>query len=327
MVPEPSGLGGRLVRLVLWTLALVAPVAGSGVGAIAQPPLPLEFTCGAERVVVAIDGTTLRLTTAGVIYVLQQVPVASGARYETAGDPSTWFWNRGRVASLRIRGRDYPECTASPRDPADVAEVFHALGHEPGWRLDIAAGQLTLVTDYGRTTVSVPAPFAEAFAGGRRYVASSAGRPITATILDQPCGDAATGLPRPFTVRVEFAGQTLRGCGGETLDLLRGAPWIVEAIGGTALAPGTRVTLLFGDDGRLSGSASCNSYSATYTLTGEGLTVGPAAATRKACAPAWMAQEAAFLAALGSVRRIEMTAGGSLVLHTADGQRIASKRE
>jgi heat shock protein HslJ len=205
--------------------------------------------------------------------------------------------------------------------------VFRALGHEPGWRLNIAAGQLTLVTDYGQTKVSVPAPFSEAFAGGHRYIASSAGRPITVTILDKPCGDTATGLPRPYTVRIEFAGQTLRGCGGETQDLLRGAPWVVGTIDGTAVARGARVTLLFGDDGRLTGSASCNGYSASYALTGETFTVGPAVATRKACGPAVMAQETAFLAALGGVQRLEMTTDGTLVLRMANGQRITSKRE
>ena len=301
--------------------------ASASASAAGQPAGPQEFTCGAERVAVAIDGTTLRLTAAGATYVLQQVPVGSGARYEMVDDPSTWFWNKGQAASLRIHGRGYPECTASTTSPAADAGTFHALGHEPGWRLDITAGQLTLVTDYGQTKVSVPTPFAEAFAGGRRYIASSAGRPITATILDQRCADAATGLPRPFTVRLEFAGQTLRGCGGETQDLLRGAPWVVETIGGAPLARGTQVTLLFSDDGRLSGSASCNSYSAAYTVTGETFTVGPAVTTRKACEPAVMAQEAAFLAALGGVQRIEMTADGTLVLHTADGHRITSKRE
>ena len=62
-------------------------------------------------------------------------------------------------------------------------------------------------------------------------------------------------------------------------------------------------------------------------MTGETFTVGPAVTTRKACQPAVMAQEAAFLAALGGVQRIEMTADGTLVLHTANGQRVTSKRE
>ena len=40
-----------------------------------------------------------------------------------------------------------------------------------------------------------------------------------------------------------------------------------------------------------------------------------------------MAQETAFLAALGGVQRLEMTTDGTLVLRMANGQRITSKRE
>jgi heat shock protein HslJ/membrane-bound inhibitor of C-type lysozyme len=304
-------------------------VEGSSAPA-AQPALVTArtYACGAERIAVVTEGETVRLTAGGSTLVLRQVRVASGARYEADGDASTWFWSHGQEASLRIRGRGYPECVASGVDPAAAdAGTFRAIGHEPGWRLDIANGQLTLETAYGQNKVSVPAPFAEAFAGGRRYIASSAGRPITATILDRPCADAATGMPRPFTVRVEFAGQTLQGCGGETAALLRGEPWVVQEIAGAPLVRGSRASLSFDDQGRVTGTASCNDFTAPYTLTGEGLTIGAAVATRKACAPAVMKQEAAFMAALAAVQRIEVTADGTLVLHTASGQRITSKRE
>jgi heat shock protein HslJ/membrane-bound inhibitor of C-type lysozyme len=315
-----------------WTAAGAAllAVAALARAAAAQPATATArtYVCGAEQIGVVTEGDTVRLTAAGSTLVLRQVPVASGTRYEAEGDGSTWFWSHRQEASLRIRGRGYPECTTSGADPATAdAGAFRANGHEPGWRLDIANGQLTLETAYGQNKVTVPTPFAEAFAGGRRYIASSAGRPITATILDRPCADAATGMPRPFTVRVEFAGQTLAGCGGETAALLHGEPWVVQEIGGTALVGSSRASLAFGDDGRLSGSASCNSYTAPYTLTGEGLTIGAAAVTRKACAPPVMKQEAAFLAALVAVQRIEVTPDAVLVLHTATGQRITSKRE
>ena len=310
--------------------AALCAVAALATATATQPAAVIARTydCGAERIAVVTDGDTVRLTAAGSTLVLRQVPVASGTRYEAEGDASTWFWSHRQEASLRIRGRGYPECTASGDDPAATdAGAFRANGHEPGWRLDIANGQLTLETAYGQNKVSVPTPFAEAFAGGRRYIASSAGRPITATILDRPCADAATGMPRPFTVRVEFVGQTLAGCGGETAALLHGQPWVVQEIGGSALVGTSRASLAFGDDGRLSGTASCNSYTAPYTLTPEGLTIGAAAVTRKACAPRVMQQEAAFLAALAAVQRIEVTADGILVLLTATGQRITSRRE
>jgi heat shock protein HslJ/membrane-bound inhibitor of C-type lysozyme len=314
-----------LVWLSLW---LIVPVVAWAATAQPAPAVARTYLCGTEPIAVVAEGDLVRVTAAGSMLVLRLVPAASGARYEAEGDASTWFWSHGQEASLQIRGRGYPQCVAAAADPiAGDAGTFRAIGHEPGWRLDIAVGQLTLETDYGKTRVSVPAPFAEAFDGGRRYIASSAGRPITATILDRPCADSATGMPRPFTVRVEFAGQTLHGCGGETQALLRGAPWVVQEIAGAPLVRGSRASVAFGDDGRVTGTASCNSYTAPYTVTGEGVTIGAAAVTRKACPPAVMKQEAAFLAALAAVQRIEVTGEGTLVLHTANGQRVTSKRE
>lgn len=319
-----------MIRWGVVGAALGLGVAMAAWPAAAQPAAVTArtYACGAERIAVVTEGATVRLTAAGSSLVLHQVPVASGARYEADDDPSTSFWSHGQVASLRIRGRGYPECVTSGVDPAATdAGTFRAFGHEPGWRLDIANGQLTLETAYGQNKVSVPTPFAEAFAGGRRYIASSAGRPITATILDRPCADSATGMPRPFTVRVEFAGQILHGCGGDTVALLLGEPWVVQEIAGAPLVRGSRVSLTFDDQGRVTGTASCNAFTAPYTLTGEGLTIGAAAVTRKACAPAVMTQEAAFLAALAAVQRIEVTGNGTLVLHAAAGQRVTSRRE
>lgn len=314
-------LAAALVGAWLW------PAAGFAQPTPSAAPPPREFTCGSERIAVAVEGGSLRLTAAGASYTLRQTPVASGARYEAEGDPGTSFWNRGEVASLRLRGRGYPECVAVAGAPSDDAGAFQAFGHEPGWRLDIRGGQLSLVTDYGQTKIGVPAPYAEAFAGGRRYIASSAGRPIVATFLDRPCSDSATGMPRPFTVTVEYAGQTLRGCGGETLALLGGEPWVVQEVNGAALLRGSLATLAFGLDGRVAGMASCNTFSAAYTVGGEGVTIGPAMATRKACPPAVMKQEAAFLAVLAGVQRVEVTADGTLVLHAANGQRVTARRE
>jgi len=47
---------------------------------------------------------------------------------------------------------------------------------------------------------------------------------------------------------------------------------------------GSEITLLFGADGMVSGSTGCNNYSASYTLEGDALTIGPAAVTRMMCA-------------------------------------------
>jgi heat shock protein HslJ len=79
------------------------------------------------------------------------------------------------------------------------------------------------------------------------------------------------------------------------------------------------VTLAFSNDGRVSGSAGCNQFNATYTQTRDQITIAPPATTRKMCPDAAvMEQEAAFVKALASAgtARVE---GNRLELRTADG--------
>lgn len=101
--------------------------------------------------------------------------------------------------------------------------------------------------------------------------------------------------------------------------------WRVESLADAALAPGSGVTMKFGADGRLSGKASRNRYSASYQTDGDRLFVSPAAATRMACAPLLMRQEARFLSLLAGVRRWSV-AGGALTLYSEDGARALRAR-
>ncbi|MFN8474653.1 MAG: META domain-containing protein [Anaerolineae bacterium] len=64
------------------------------------------------------------------------------------------------------------------------------------------------------------------------------------------------------------------------------------------LQPGSEITAVFGPDGKVTGSAGCNTYTAPYTADGNKIKVGAPATTRKACAQPIMDQEAAYLKAL-----------------------------
>jgi heat shock protein HslJ len=83
---------------------------------------------------------------------------------------------------------------------------------------------------------------------------------------------------------------------------------------------GTELTATFGADGNLSGSAGCNTYSATYQVEGSKMSLGPVAATRKACEQpeGVMDQELQFLTALGTTASYQLR-GDSLELRTAEG--------
>lgn len=93
----------------------------------------------------------------------------------------------------------------------------------------------------------------------------------------------------------------------------------------TSVMEGVTITAIFTEDGKMNGSAGCNSYMTTYTVDGQTISIQPPATTRKLCPePAGiMEQETAFVtmlpqAAVYSIR------GDVLELRTADGALIAS---
>jgi putative lipoprotein len=115
--------------------------------------------------------------------------------------------------------------------------------------------------------------------------------------------------------------------GGEQAALLQGAEWRLTEIGSEPVVDAASApSLLFGSDGRVSGSTGCNRFSAPYTLGAEGLRIGPAAATKRACAPPLGALEQRFLAQLQAVQGFELRGDGALLLVGSDARRMVAKR-
>jgi len=97
---------------------------------------------------------------------------------------------------------------------------------------------------------------------------------------------------------------------------LEGTSWIL-----VDTLPGTEVKALF-ENGQVSGSAGCNSYSGTYVTTTvdrvNKIRIGPLASTMMMCEEAVMDQETAYLAALQSASSYAIE-GNVLTLFHADG--------
>jgi len=282
----------------------------------------VHIRCGGRSASIEIMNDTMRLTVGEETYDMRPVVTASGVKYEAIDDPSTTFWSKGDRARLVVRGRPYPECARIDTS----APVFRAGGNEPGWRLEITDTTMTLIANSGETRIVAPTPVPEVTPDYREYVASPPGGSLTATVFDRLCDDSMTGMPHPAAVVVAYDGGTLEGCGGDPATLLRGAEWTVEDLAGATAVEGSRITLNFRADGRLSGRASCNEYTGEYSLTGEGLAVSKTARTKKLCEPSLMRQEEAFLELLENVRRFTLSPDGALVLHAGDGRAVTARR-
>ncbi|AWW31444.1 META domain-containing protein [Echinicola strongylocentroti] len=69
------------------------------------------------------------------------------------------------------------------------------------------------------------------------------------------------------------------------LQMLTGNNWVLSSLmgGGLDMFSGGLPSLGFTDDGKLSGSTGCNSFSGGYELNGTDINLNPGAMTKKAC--------------------------------------------
>lgn len=107
---------------------------------------------------------------------------------------------------------------------------------------------------------------------------------------------------------------------------LLGASWTVEDLDGRGVVDSAAATLQFSADGRLTGRGSCNSYGGSYIASGETLSVGALATTKRACAEALMRQEQLFYDILGGARRFRFADDGALLIQDGAGRRILARR-
>ena len=144
--------------------------------------------------------------------------------------------------------------------------------------------------------------------------------------------DFVTALTRVTRLQIQGSRLTLLDARGGVLAVfeaqtqaLANTSWDVTAYNNgkqavVSLITGTRVTLAFSEDGRVSGSAGCNAFTGAYTVDEDELSIRGLTATRKMCAdPAGlMEQESAFLQVLTPGMRVRVE-GTRLELRHADG--------
>ncbi|WP_291195870.1 META domain-containing protein [Hyphomonas sp.] len=109
--------------------------------------------------------------------------------------------------------------------------------------------------------------------------------------------------------------------------VLLGAEWVVQDINRGGVTDNSRLTLMFGEDGRVSGSTNCNRLSGLYAADGGTITFTPLATTRRAClGEGLMMQERKYMSALGGEMAWTITADGALELTGDEGRRVLLRR-
>jgi putative lipoprotein len=203
-------------------LTLVLQSVAAAEADVAKAPVAVEaartyvYECGEIEAVLHTEPGKLLLLAQGAQSVLEQVPSASGVRYEGDGQ---LFWTQGERALLEIDGQRFPECHANAsRAPwADAAYRgvdFRGLGNEPGWLLEVDDGKaIRLVTDYGERSVYVPAPVPRFEGGIVRYSVQTKTHEVRLDIEPRACQDSMSGEVFEAQVRVWLDGSEYQGCG------------------------------------------------------------------------------------------------------------------
>lgn len=142
-----------------------------------------------------------------------------------------------------------------------------------------------------------------------------------------------TDGPEQITIRgadgVGFTARRLPAEGeaaGNDPALVTGAAWRVEDINRGGVIDNTNLTLTFGPNGRLTGSAQCNGLSGIYHATNTVITFGPINTTLRACvSEALNRQDNRFTEALRGDMSWRLTPDGALEL-TRGSHRLLLRR-
>ncbi len=311
-----------------WVSAPVAVAAGEGpvdLGLVALTrPSTVAFNdrmiCGDVPIQIDFLDGGARLTAGGEAIRLEPLMSADGARYGDNATPPTEFWGKGNAARVTLKGTELPECEMMIPDPILPITL---RGNEPFWRLDLAESGYTFQPSPDAAPLTGKLPEAYPSADGLRM---DLGAGLVLTLSRTVCRDTMSGMPFPVAATLERDGQTLRGCGGKPDDLLAGT-WRVTQMGARAVPSEVELTIGFDPStGRVFGKSACNRYNGAYTLTGEGLSFGPAAVTMMACPEELMSLEQSFHKELAGISGFNVTDAGVLELRQGDDAVILAER-
>ncbi len=90
-----------------------------------------------------------------------------------------------------------------------------------------------------------------------------------------------------------------------SVKLLAGSEWVLKDVCGQPMAADSKASLVFGDDGAVTGHAGVNRFNGRIRGADKGIKAGPFMSTKMAGPPELMAVEAKYLKALGAATKFE----------------------
>jgi putative lipoprotein len=240
----------------------------------------------------AVPTDTLAADMNGKVYVLERVEAATGEKYEVAGDPSIYFWSDGDNAVFRVRGISYFRYVLIRETSNDDELALTADGKNYLLkRVEAESGAKYECTLDPETFLWCKSDGAMLVIAGEDYAGYDIQTPVVGEIWIS------------------------------NLKIPTGVEWKVTAMGDEKILDGSSVTVQFHPDGRVTGMASVNNYTAAWIASGGKLLITEGAVTKKAGPQPLMEQEEKFLGMLSKINGFVVKATG-LNLITRDGSEI-----
>ncbi len=217
------------IHVLFCTLALLAACANTttldaviaeSLGPQSQTsPQTYVYECSdGTRFTARIEGEKIWLFLPNQTLSLPHVPSGSGAKYR---EGVIMFWSKGDEAMLEVGKKRHVHCKNNRAEAiwedAKLRGVdFRAVGNEPGWHLELTAGEkVVFVGDYGTTRqeFATPEPIIDQSTRSTTYRIQDGKHDLVILIQGQGCHDSMSGDPFETTVTVILDGKKYRGCG------------------------------------------------------------------------------------------------------------------
>jgi heat shock protein HslJ len=348
--PKEQPVSGNALDGTSWTLATL-----NGQAALKDTTVTLNFAagkvagsdgCNSYNGMYTADGTNIQFGQLASTMMACPDPIMKQAdAYQQAlGQAATYKANARQLSLSDASGKELAVFNAQSNELAGTSWIVISYNNGKQAVVSVAAGTV-LTANFGADGKL------SGSAGCNNYTASyqTDGNKITigpAASTMMACEQAVmdqeqqylAALSTAATYRIDGNKLELRTADGAlaaqftqapaSSEALPGSSWIVTGYNNgkgavVSTTAGTVLTAIFGTDGVLSGNSGCNTYSASYQLDGDKITIGPAMTTRMACDQAAMDQEQQYLAALSTAAMYRID-GNKLELRTADGALAAS---
>lgn len=273
-----------------------------------------SFLCGNQPLVIEQkDEADLTVVYDHQRYTLTRALPDDNARYVNVAQQVTWIRNNA-LATFQL-GQQVFACHQLTDDLH-----FSVHGNEPFWSIEVNHNQAVITTPEATSDV-IPLHDNDLMHQVKTY--ESADKSLSLHLTPQRCQDDMSGMYYPMQANVVYNDKAFAGCAGNNEYILAGQ-WKVISLDGHQVVSAIPLTLIF-NEGQLTGSTGCNTFTGQYTLSAESFSIQQLAVADKICGTEQGRLETTLITRLKQVTQLNFE-DDVLLLYSDDDKVIRARR-